>query len=61
LNKSKHNISAARNLSVRNSSGEVIAFLLDDTVVFNDCIDEIMKTFNREPSMIGLTGLAFLL
>jgi len=50
--------SPARNLGVKHSSGDIIAFVDDDVVLFPDWAEEMVKTYHDD-SIIGVTGPAF--
>jgi len=49
-------ISYARNLGVRNCSGEIIAFTDDDAVLPPEWATMLLETFNQHPEAIGVTG-----
>jgi glycosyltransferase involved in cell wall biosynthesis len=51
-------LSGNRNLGVKSSSGDVIAFIDDDAVPFRDWAERIVAAL-EEPSVIGVTGPAF--
>jgi glycosyltransferase involved in cell wall biosynthesis len=55
-NKENRSISAARNLGVMKSTGEIIFFLDDDVILDNKYIEEIMKTFEQYPTAKGVQG-----
>jgi glycosyltransferase involved in cell wall biosynthesis len=52
-------LSAARNVGVREASGDIIAFADDDVVLFPDWAEEMVKTYDRGDSTIGVTGPGF--
>ena len=52
-------LSAARNVGVREASGDIIAFADDDVVLFPDWAEEMVKTYARGDSTIGVTGPGF--
>jgi len=45
-----------RNLGIRESGGELVAFLDDDTVPRDDYFEELGKAFDRRPSVVGVGG-----
>lgn len=47
----------ARNLGVKESKGEIIAFTDGDATVPNDWIEKIVKVFSDNPSLVALGGL----
>jgi glycosyltransferase involved in cell wall biosynthesis len=49
-------LSAARNIGVREASGDIIAFADDDVVLFPDWAEEMVRTYARGDSTIGVTG-----
>jgi glycosyltransferase involved in cell wall biosynthesis len=52
-------LSASRNVGVREASGDIIAFADDDVVLFPDWAEEMVKTYARGDSTIGVTGPGF--
>ncbi len=52
----KRGTSAARNLGVRASTGDVIAITDDDCVVHRDCLGQIIDTFESDPEAFCVTG-----
>ena len=50
--------SAARNLGIKQASGDIIAFVDDDTLIFPNWAEEMVKTY-EEASIIGVTGPSF--
>lgn len=50
--------SAARNLGIKQASGDMIAFVDDDSLLFPDWAEEMIKTY-EDASIIGVTGPAF--
>jgi len=50
-------LSAARNLGIKESKGEFIAFVDDDTILPPDWADEMVKAY-ADDSVIGITGPA---
>jgi glycosyltransferase involved in cell wall biosynthesis len=52
-------LSASRNVGVREASGDIIAFADDDVVLFPDWAEEMVKTYDRGDSTIGVTGPGF--
>lgn len=50
-------LSAARNLGIKHAEGDIISFVDDDTLLFPDWAEEMVKTYN-DKSIIGVTGPA---
>ena len=59
LNDGPGGLSASRNVGVREASGDIIAFVDDDVVLFPDWAEEMVKTYDRRDSAIGVTGPGF--
>jgi glycosyltransferase involved in cell wall biosynthesis len=58
FNDGEPGLSAARNLGIKQAKGDIIAFVDDDTVLFDDWAEEMVKAYDDD-SIIGVTGLAF--
>lgn len=56
FNDKKPGISAARNLGIEMSKGEIIAFIDDDAVLTRQWAEETAKAYAGSDSIIGLTG-----
>ena len=52
-------LSQARNLGIKKARGEIITFIDDDALPFPEWLEEIVKTFAGEDSVLGVTGFAF--
>lgn len=50
--------SPARNLGIKHTNGNIIAFVDDDVVLFPDWAEEMVRTYEND-SIIGVTGPAF--
>ncbi|TMB98893.1 MAG: glycosyltransferase family 2 protein, partial [Chloroflexi bacterium] len=50
-------VSAARNAGIDASSGDVVIFLDDDTVLVPDCIAQMEAAFVAEPGYAGIGGV----
>jgi glycosyltransferase involved in cell wall biosynthesis len=48
--------SANRNLALQKAEGDIIAFVDDDAVINPDWVEEIIKAFDEDDSVIGVTG-----
>jgi len=57
-NNGKSGLSAARNLGIKYASGDIIAFVDDDTLLFPNWAEEMIKSC-EDDSIIGVTGPAF--
>ena len=55
FSKDKLGLSGARNLGITKASGEIIAFVDDDVVLFPNWAEEMVKAYHDE-SIIGVTG-----
>lgn len=55
FNDGEHGLSVARNLGIKHASGDIIAFVDDDVVLFPDWAEQMVKTYNDD-SIIGATG-----
>lgn len=58
FNDGEPGLSAARNLGIEQATGEIIAFVDDDVVLFPDWAEEMVKA-HEDDSVIGVTGPAF--
>jgi glycosyltransferase involved in cell wall biosynthesis len=56
FNDGKQGLSAARNLGIKMAVGEIIAFVDDDAVLCPQWAEEIVKTYLKDTSVIGVTG-----
>jgi GT2 family glycosyltransferase len=57
FNEAEPGASAARNLGIKHSNGEIIALVDDDVTLFPDWAEEMVKTY-QDDSIIGATGPA---
>jgi len=57
FNDGEPGLSAARNLGIKEAKGDIIAFVDDDTVLFPDWAEEMVKAY-EDDSIIGVTGPA---
>lgn len=55
-NDTKPGISSARNMGIKESKGEIIAFIDDDAVLAPKWAEETVKAYISDNSIIGLTG-----
>jgi glycosyltransferase involved in cell wall biosynthesis len=55
FNDGEQGASAARNLGIKKAKGDIIAFVDDDTLLFPDWAEEMVKTYQDE-SIIGVAG-----
>jgi glycosyltransferase involved in cell wall biosynthesis len=46
----------SRNLAIGQATGDIIAFVDDDALLFPDWVEETVKTYARDSSVIGVTG-----
>jgi glycosyltransferase involved in cell wall biosynthesis len=46
----------SRNLAIEQAKGEIIAFVDDDAILFPDWVEEMVKTYAQDSSVIGVTG-----
>lgn len=55
-NKKNRSTSAARNLGIDESSGEILFFIDDDVILDNNYISEILKIYEKYPEAKGAQG-----
>jgi glycosyltransferase involved in cell wall biosynthesis len=53
---STRNLSVSRNLGIELSSGDVIAFIDDDAIPFDDWVETILREFNQRPLTVAAIG-----
>jgi glycosyltransferase involved in cell wall biosynthesis len=58
FNDEEPGLSPARNLGIKQSKGDIIAFVDDDVVLFDNWAEEMVQTYT-EDSVIGVTGPAY--
>lgn len=46
----------SRNLAIEQAKGDIIAFVDDDALLFPDWVEETVKTYAQDSSVIGVTG-----
>lgn len=56
FSKMRLGISNARNIGIEKSTGSLIAFVDDDTVLSRNWTQEVIAVFKKHPNVIGLTG-----
>jgi glycosyltransferase involved in cell wall biosynthesis len=56
FNEGPHGISAARNLAINQAEGDILAFVDDDAVLNDHWVEEILKTFQEDNTVVGVTG-----
>jgi glycosyltransferase involved in cell wall biosynthesis len=57
FNNGERGASIARNIGVKNASGDIIAFVDDDVILFSDWAYEMVKTYDDD-TIIGVAGPA---
>jgi glycosyltransferase involved in cell wall biosynthesis len=55
-NEGEWGLSAARNLAIGQAKGDIIAFVDDDALLFPDWVEQTVKTYAQDSSVIGVTG-----
>jgi GT2 family glycosyltransferase len=58
FNEGEPGLSAARNLGIKQAKGDIIAFVDDDTILYENWAEEMVKAY-KDDSVIGVTGPAF--
>jgi glycosyltransferase involved in cell wall biosynthesis len=53
---SAKNLSVSRNLGIELSSGDIIAFIDDDAIPFDDWVETILREFNQRPLTVAAVG-----
>jgi glucosyl-dolichyl phosphate glucuronosyltransferase len=56
FNTGPNGISVARNLAISQAEGDILAFVDDDAVVDRDWVDAIIKSFQEDEGIVGVTG-----
>jgi glucosyl-dolichyl phosphate glucuronosyltransferase len=56
FNKGPNGVSTARNLAINQSEGDILAFVDDDAVVNENWVEEIIKSFQDDDTVVGVTG-----
>jgi len=59
FNQGEWGLSAARNLGIRQATGDIIAFVDDDALLLPHWAEETAKTYSEDDSVIGVTGPIF--
>lgn len=52
----QNSLTAARNLGVKLSQGDIVLFLDDDVILDADYIEEILKVYEANPNALGVQG-----
>ena len=55
-NQGEWGLSSARNLGIKQASGEITAFVDDDALLFPDWAEETARAYAQDSSIVGLTG-----
>lgn len=56
----ERNLSKSRNIGIDLSAGDVVAFIDDDALPFDDWVDQILRAYNERPlTVAGLGGPAY--
>lgn len=55
-NQDEWGLSSSRNLGIKKSSGEIIAFIDDDALPLSNWAEETARTYSEDSTIIGLTG-----
>ncbi len=58
FNTGPQGLSPSRNLGIKEAKGDIITFTDDDALPFPEWLEEIVKTFAGDDSVISVTGLA---
>lgn len=56
FNDEESGVSAARNLGIKHAKGDIIAFTDDDAVPHRDWVEEMIKAYVDDSSIVGVTG-----
>jgi len=56
FNEGEWGLSAARNLAIGEAKGDIIAFVDDDAVPFLDWVEQTVKVYSEDSSVLGVTG-----
>lgn len=56
LNARQNSLTAARNLGVKQTTGEIVMFLDDDVILDSDYVREIVRVYDLEPNALGVQG-----
>lgn len=56
VNNPERNLSKSRNLGIDASSGDIVAFIDDDAIPFDDWIEQILSEYNQRPLTVGGLG-----
>jgi len=55
-NQGEWGLSSARNLGIKQASGEITAFIDDDALLFPNWAEETVRAYAEDSSIVGLTG-----
>ena len=58
INDGERGLSAARNIGIKQASGDIIAFVDDDVLLYPDWAEKMVKAYTDD-TIIGITGPAF--